>query len=38
MFKKIFVQRKDCKEMIKRLPAVKLLTVTDAELKQIMAL
>lgn len=38
MFKKIFAQNKDWKEMTKRLPAVKLLTVTDTELKRIMAL
>lgn len=38
MFKKIFAQNKDWKEMTKRLPSVKLLTVTDADLKQIMAL
>lgn len=38
MFKKIFAENKDWKEMTKRLPAVKLLTVTDTELKQIMAL
>jgi uncharacterized Ntn-hydrolase superfamily protein len=38
MFKKIFAQNPDWKEMTKRLPAVKLLTVTDAELKQILSL
>ena len=38
MFKKIFAQNKDWKEMTKRLPAVKLLTVSDAELKQILSL
>jgi uncharacterized Ntn-hydrolase superfamily protein len=38
MFKKIFAQNGNWKEMTKRLPAVNLLTVSDAELKQILAL
>ena len=38
MFKKIFAQDKNWKEMTKRLPAVKLLTVSEAELKQILSL
>jgi len=38
MFKKIFAQNKDWKEMTKRLPDVKLLTVSYAELKQILSL
>lgn len=38
MFKKIFDQNPNWKEMTKRLPAVKLLMVTDAELKQILSL
>ena len=38
MFKKIFAQDKNWKEMTRRLPAVKLLTVSDAELKQILSL
>ncbi|TKC00701.1 DUF1028 domain-containing protein [Pedobacter cryophilus] len=37
MFKKIFSQNTDWKEMTKRLPAVKLLTVTDEEMKLILA-
>lgn len=38
MFKKIFAQNLDWKEMTKRLPAVNLLTVTDEELKEILSL
>ncbi len=38
MFKKIFAQNPNWKEMTRRLPAVQLLTVTDAELKQILSL
>jgi uncharacterized Ntn-hydrolase superfamily protein len=38
MFKKIFAQNPDWKEMTKRLPAVNLLTVSEAELKQILSL
>jgi len=37
MFKKVFSQNSNWKEMTKRLPAVKLLTVTETELKQILA-
>lgn len=38
MFKKIFDQNPNWKEMTRRLPAVKLLTVTEVELKQILSL
>lgn len=38
MFKKVFSQNSNWKEMTKRLPAVNLLTVTPEELKQILAL
>ena len=38
MFKKIFSQNTNWKEMTKRLPAVKLLTVSEAELQQILSL
>lgn len=38
MFKKIFTQNPDWKEMTKRLPAVQLLTVSKAELQQILSL
>ncbi|MDA9554671.1 DUF1028 domain-containing protein [Pelobium sp.] len=38
MFKKIFAQNNNWREMTKRLPSVNLLTVTDAQLKQILAL
>lgn len=38
MFKKIFAQNTDWKEMTKRLPSVGLLTVNEAELKQILSL
>jgi tetratricopeptide (TPR) repeat protein len=37
MFKKIFTADANWKEMTKRLPAVKLLTVTEPELKLILA-
>jgi uncharacterized Ntn-hydrolase superfamily protein len=37
MFKKIFAADKNWKEMTKRLPAVNLLTVSEEELKQILA-
>jgi uncharacterized Ntn-hydrolase superfamily protein len=37
MFKKIFAADNNWKEMTKRLPAVNLLTVTEEELKQILA-
>jgi uncharacterized Ntn-hydrolase superfamily protein len=38
IFKKVFAQDKNWKELTKRLPAVNLLTVTEAELKRILAL
>ena len=38
ILKKIFAKEKNWKELTKRLPAVGLLTVSDAELKQILAL
>ncbi len=38
MFKKIFLADKNWKELTKRLPAVGLLTVSDAELNSILAL
>lgn len=38
MLKKIFVKDPNWKELTRRLPAVQLLTVTDAELKKILAL
>jgi tetratricopeptide (TPR) repeat protein len=37
MFKKIFAADANWKEMTKRLPSVKLLTVTEPELKLILA-
>jgi uncharacterized Ntn-hydrolase superfamily protein len=38
LFKKVFAGDKNWKELTRRLPAVKLLTVSDAELKMILAL
>jgi uncharacterized Ntn-hydrolase superfamily protein len=38
IFKKVFALDKNWKELTRRLPAVNLLTVTDAELKKILAL
>jgi hypothetical protein len=38
MLKKIFSQDKNWKELTKRLPSVKLLTVTEAELQKILSL
>jgi predicted Zn-dependent protease len=38
MLKKIFVKDPNWKELTKRLPAVNLLVITDAELKKILAL
>lgn len=38
IFQKIFAQDKNWKELTRRLPAVNLLTVTDADLKKILAL
>lgn len=38
MLKKIFVKDKNWKELTRRLPAVNLLTVSDADLKKILAL
>lgn len=38
IFKKVFAGDKNWKELTKRLPAVNLLTVSDAELKRILAL
>lgn len=38
IFKKVFTQDKNWKELTRRLPAVNLLTVSDVELKRILAL
>ena len=38
MLKKIFTRDKNWKELTRRLPAVKLLTVSEADLKKILAL
>lgn len=38
IFKKVFAKDKNWKELTRRLPAVKLLTVSDADLKKILAL
>ena len=38
LFKKVFAQDKNWKELTRRLPAVKLLTVNETDLKKILAL